>query len=577
MSFRRLYAHARDEPGQAVVEMALVLPILMLIILGIFKFGILYNNYLQLTDAARTGARRLAVDRGQGTTNTPCDDATSELANSASSLGGTINITITEDNDGNTYTNTAIGGTSGTTATVCPTLVSGSAAHVEAKYPCDLNILGITIVAELHARRQSERTGRMTSRLAQGLRRRRPSVGSDSGQSLIFVVVMMVILLAFGGLVLDVGKIYIAQRQLQTATDAAALAAAQDLPDDTTAQTTACQFSGSDGTAAADPCTGIAGANVASLTGVQTTARARVPLDREHRDRLHRQSLVPAGQALNPSGTLAGGCNAIKVTESVSVTPWILGILHVEPQTVTATATASMAGGTPEPLDVEMINDTTASMQTRDTCGGTPTDVPASASLTQEDCAKAGIRALLTNLDPCTPSLTTCDPQSAVVGQIPSPNRLDEVGMVTFPGLKSSFIDGQRHRRPTSSTAPTSARRRATRPTRPARRTSRSSRSRATTATPTRRRRPARDALPGLEPRALGLLDGRRLPERRLPGVRPVELRRRRSPPAATRAPRTPARRSPAAPGPRGRTRAPSTPPSPRETPRARLTRAASP
>jgi Flp pilus assembly protein TadG len=142
---RRLYAHARNEPGQAVVEMALVLPILMLILLGIFKFGILYNNYLQLTDATRTGARRLAVDRGQGTTQTPCDDATGELANAASSLGGTITVTITEDNDPSTYTNTATGGTSGTTSTTCPTLVSGSAAHVEATYPCDLTIFGLTI------------------------------------------------------------------------------------------------------------------------------------------------------------------------------------------------------------------------------------------------------------------------------------------------------------------------------------------------------------------------------------------------------------------------------------------------
>ncbi len=106
--------------------MALVLPILMLIILGIFKFGVLFNNYLQLTDAARTGARRLAVDRGQGTTNTPCDDATGELANAASSLGGTITIKITEDNDTDTYTNTATGGTAGTTTTTCPTLVSGA-------------------------------------------------------------------------------------------------------------------------------------------------------------------------------------------------------------------------------------------------------------------------------------------------------------------------------------------------------------------------------------------------------------------------------------------------------------------
>ncbi len=64
------------------------------------------------------------------------------------------------------------------------------------------------------------------------------------------------ILLGFLGLVLDVGKLYIAQRQLQTATDAAALAAAQLLPDATAAETTACQYGATDGTVTGDPCNG---------------------------------------------------------------------------------------------------------------------------------------------------------------------------------------------------------------------------------------------------------------------------------------------------------------------------------
>ena len=48
---------ARGERGQALVEFALVLPVLMLLIVGIIKGGLLYNNYLQLTDAVRTGTR----------------------------------------------------------------------------------------------------------------------------------------------------------------------------------------------------------------------------------------------------------------------------------------------------------------------------------------------------------------------------------------------------------------------------------------------------------------------------------------------------------------------------------------
>src|SRR6266568_9297867 len=47
---------ARAEQGQSLVELALVLPFLMLVVLGIVKFGLAYNNYLILTDAVRTGA-----------------------------------------------------------------------------------------------------------------------------------------------------------------------------------------------------------------------------------------------------------------------------------------------------------------------------------------------------------------------------------------------------------------------------------------------------------------------------------------------------------------------------------------
>ena len=53
----------RNERGQAIVEFALVLPILMAILLGIIQFGIIFNNYITLTDATRAGARKAAVSR----------------------------------------------------------------------------------------------------------------------------------------------------------------------------------------------------------------------------------------------------------------------------------------------------------------------------------------------------------------------------------------------------------------------------------------------------------------------------------------------------------------------------------
>ena len=53
----------RTERGQTMVEFAIVLPVLMLIVLSIIQFGILYNNFVALTDAVRAGARTAAVSR----------------------------------------------------------------------------------------------------------------------------------------------------------------------------------------------------------------------------------------------------------------------------------------------------------------------------------------------------------------------------------------------------------------------------------------------------------------------------------------------------------------------------------
>jgi TadE-like protein len=55
----------RKEDGQSLVEFALVLPVLLLIVTGILYFGLMFNQKMSTTDAARIGARALALDRGQ--------------------------------------------------------------------------------------------------------------------------------------------------------------------------------------------------------------------------------------------------------------------------------------------------------------------------------------------------------------------------------------------------------------------------------------------------------------------------------------------------------------------------------
>ena len=53
----------KEQRGQAMPEFALVLPILIVILLGIVQFGLVFKQYLTLTDAVREGARKAAVSR----------------------------------------------------------------------------------------------------------------------------------------------------------------------------------------------------------------------------------------------------------------------------------------------------------------------------------------------------------------------------------------------------------------------------------------------------------------------------------------------------------------------------------
>ena len=56
----RKFLHRREH-GQALVEFALVLPILLLLLCGIIDFGWLYYNQITLNNAAREGARYAVI------------------------------------------------------------------------------------------------------------------------------------------------------------------------------------------------------------------------------------------------------------------------------------------------------------------------------------------------------------------------------------------------------------------------------------------------------------------------------------------------------------------------------------
>ena len=113
----------RREDGQAITEFALILPILVALLLGIIQFGIVFNNYLTITDAARAGARKAAVSRFLGD-NGAAAKVTAQ--NSAQELNQTdLKVTVTSTNWD----------------------VPGSDVNVTVTYPYTINILGWTVKA----------------------------------------------------------------------------------------------------------------------------------------------------------------------------------------------------------------------------------------------------------------------------------------------------------------------------------------------------------------------------------------------------------------------------------------------
>ena len=125
---RRLIAG--DERGSSLIEFAVTLPVLMMLVLGIGRFGVAFNNYIALTDAVRAGERQLATNRGQVTN--PCQSATNRVFSAAPTLTRTslgVRVAINGSSYGTSCNNLA--------------LSAGQDATVSGTYPCQLTIFGI--------------------------------------------------------------------------------------------------------------------------------------------------------------------------------------------------------------------------------------------------------------------------------------------------------------------------------------------------------------------------------------------------------------------------------------------------
>jgi Flp pilus assembly protein TadG len=109
----------RGERGQALVEFTIVLPILLLLVLGIIQFGVVFNNYITLTDAVRAGARQASVGRSVAD---PSGAAVSRVRSSAANLDqAQLGVTVTS------------------------VWTQGADVTVRATYPYSISLLGMVV------------------------------------------------------------------------------------------------------------------------------------------------------------------------------------------------------------------------------------------------------------------------------------------------------------------------------------------------------------------------------------------------------------------------------------------------
>lgn len=86
------FAKKMNNKGQSLVETALMLPVILILLTGIIDFGLLFNNYLIVSNASREGARAAVT----GKTDAQIDAVVDNVAVSLDPANLTVTITPDE-------------------------------------------------------------------------------------------------------------------------------------------------------------------------------------------------------------------------------------------------------------------------------------------------------------------------------------------------------------------------------------------------------------------------------------------------------------------------------------------------
>lgn len=118
---KRHQERTSDERGQTLVEFAALLPVLCLLLFGIIQFGVVFHDYLTVTDASRVGARKAAVSRFVGDTGAGAETAALNAADGLNGPGLTADCTSSDWS------------------------TPGSDVRCTVNYPYSINVLGLVV------------------------------------------------------------------------------------------------------------------------------------------------------------------------------------------------------------------------------------------------------------------------------------------------------------------------------------------------------------------------------------------------------------------------------------------------
>jgi Putative Flp pilus-assembly TadE/G-like len=235
------------------------------------------------------------------------------------------------------------------------------------------------------------------------------SMKKQEGQVLPWMALLMVLFLGMAGLTIDLGRAYVAYRQLQASTDSAALAGAYAMTQAgaTTAavDSEACTYSSNTNAGTNCPAASYNGTPLLSNVSVATNLYCAAA------------SAYVSSLCIGPGNT-----NVIQVTQTAVINTMFIqaleafGVQAAKSLTLNATSTATITASN-TPLNIAVVIDTTASMGDKDT--------DPLCDSTEIACALTGVQTLLSGLTPCGSGSTntTCS------------GPFDQVSLFTFPNV----------------------------------------------------------------------------------------------------------------------------------------------